>query len=125
MSDSLFHILSAFGLGAASGLNASLPMLVVGLLARAQIITLAHPYDALSSDIALIGLGLIAAIEFSADKFPLSDHLAHALLGPFAIAAGAVLFASQTSAVTSVQPGAQVVIALLLGGATAGVVHTV
>jgi hypothetical protein len=42
---------------------------------------------------------------------------------PVSIAAGAILFASQTGAVTSMDPGLSVVVSLLAGGAIAATVH--
>src|SRR5207244_11338870 len=80
MNPDLAHILSAFGLGAASGLNASLPLALVGLLARFGVITLASPFDALRSDIALAGLLALAAVEFLSDKVPGFDSIGPALL---------------------------------------------
>ena len=43
---------------------------MVGLAARFGLLTLASPYDALSTDVALIGLGILAVIEIGADKIP-------------------------------------------------------
>jgi hypothetical protein len=97
---------SAFGLAAASGLNATLPLLIVGLAAR---------------DVALIGLAVLAAGEFAADKIPGADSVVHIIQGPLTMAAGALLFASQSSLVQDVSPG----LAILVGLLTAGGVHTV
>jgi hypothetical protein len=47
----------------------------------------------------------------------------HAVMLPVAAAAGAILFASQTGAVTSVDPGLSVVLSLLAGGTIAAAVH--
>jgi hypothetical protein len=112
---------SAFGLAAASGLNATLPLLIVGLAARFSLLTLASPYDALASDVALIGLAVLAAGEFAADKIPGADSVVHIIQGPLTMAAGALLFASQSSLVQDVSPG----LAILVGLLTAGGVHTV
>jgi hypothetical protein len=111
---------SAFGLAAATGLNASLPLLLVGLAARFGLITLAAPYDALTSTVALIGLGVVAFVEIAADKIPGFDTVLHVVQGPVTMAAGAILFASQQSIVQDVSPGLAIVIGLL----TAGGVHT-
>jgi hypothetical protein len=110
---------SAFGLAAASGLNASLPLLIVGLAARFSLLTLASPYDALASDVALIGLAALAVGEFAADKIPGVDSGVHIIQGPLTMAAGALLFASQSSIVQDVSPG----LAILVGLLTAGGVH--
>lgn len=120
MDPLLLGTASAFGLAAAAGLNTSLPLLIVGLAARFGLLTLATPYDALASDVALIGLGVLAAGEIAADKVPGADTLVQVLQGPVTLAAGAILFASQQSIVEDVSPG----LALLVGLLTAGGVHT-
>jgi len=111
---------SAFGLSAAAGLNTSLPLLLVGLAARFGLLTLAAPYDALASDVALIGLGIVAIVEIAADKIPGLDTVVQVVQGPVTLAAGAILFASQQSIVQDVSPG----LALLIGLMTAGGIHT-
>jgi hypothetical protein len=119
MDPVLLGTASAFGLAAASGLNATLPLLIVGLAARFNLLTLASPYNALASDVALIGLAVLAAGEFAADKIPGADSVVHIVQGPLTMAAGAILFASQSSIVQDVSPG----LAILVGLLTAGGVH--
>lgn len=121
MDPVLLGTASAFGLSAAAGLNTSLPLFLVGLAARFGLLSLTSPYDALSSNIALIGLGILAVLEFGADKVPALDTALHILQGPLALAAGAILFASQQSIVHDVSPG----LALLVGVLTAGSFHGV
>ncbi|MFN8525843.1 MAG: DUF4126 domain-containing protein [Chloroflexota bacterium] len=123
MGTELLNVTAAFGLGAAAGLNASLPLAIVALLARGGYITLAAPFDALGSDFALTALVIIGILEFAADKIEGLDSLVHALMLPVSMAAGAVLFASQTGTIAGIDPGVQIVVGLLAGGGTAGVVH--
>ena len=123
MNPALLQLPAAFGLAGATGLNATLPLLIVSLLARLGLIQLAHPYDALESDIAFWGLLVLAVIEFAIDKVPALDSVGHAVMTPVAIAAGAILFASQTGTITSVHPGLLVLASLLVGGAVSGAVH--
>jgi hypothetical protein len=120
MDPLLLGTASAFGLAAASGLNASLPLLIVGLLARFGLFALSAPFDALSSDIALGGLALLAIGEIAADKVPGADTVVQFLQTPLTLGAGAILFASQNSMIENVSPG----LAILLGLLTAGGVHT-
>ena len=115
----LLGLAAAFGLAASAGLNTTLPLLIVGLLARFGLLALAAPYDALASEVALGGLALLAMLEFVGDKVSGFDTVVQAVQWPLAAAAGAILFASQTSVVTSVSPGLAIVIGLL----TAGSVH--
>ena len=123
MNLSLLQIPAAFGLAGATGLNATLPIFIVSLLSRLGLIQLAPPFDALNSDIAFWGLLVLAIVEFAIDKIPALDSIGHAVMLPVSAAAGAILFASQTGAVSSVNPGLQVVISLLVGGAVSAGVH--
>jgi hypothetical protein len=123
MNPALLQLPAAFGLAGATGLNATLPLLIVSLLARLGLIHLAPPYDALASDIAFYGLLVVAAVEFAMDKVPALDSVGHAVMLPVSAAAGAILFASQTGTITSMDSGLGVLVSLLAGGAVAGTVH--
>jgi hypothetical protein len=123
MDPRLLAVPAAFGLAGASGLNASLPLLVVSLLARAGLIQLASPFDALQSDVAFYGILCVAVVEFAADKVPALDSVGHLVMGPMAAASGAIAFASQTGTIRHVDPGLTVVLSLLAGGGTAAAVH--
>jgi hypothetical protein len=118
---SLFGVLSAFGLASAAGLNAYIPLLMVGLAARyTNLIALQAPFDVLASPGALVILAVLAAVEFVADKIPAVDHawhLAGAVIHP---AAGAILFASQQNIIGDVHPLLALVCGLLLAGGVHG-----
>ncbi len=119
MDLSLLGLTSAFGLAASAGLNTTLPLLCTGLLGRFGLLTLASPYDALSSTLVLAVLAVLVVVEFVGDKVPAVDTAVHAVQWPLAAAAGAILFASQSGAVTQVSPP----LALVLGLLTASGVH--
>jgi Domain of unknown function (DUF4126) len=123
MNPALLALPAAFGLAGATGLNATLPLLIVSLLARLGLIHLASPYDALASDVAFWGLLVLAVVEFAIDKVPALDSVGHAVMLPVAAAAGAILFASQTGAIDSMNSGLGVLVSLLAGGTVAGGVH--
>jgi hypothetical protein len=125
MDPLLLSLPAAFGLAAASGLNASLPLLLVSVAARAGLLHLAHPYDALGSDVAFYGLLAIAAGEFLVDKVPALDSVTHVLGAPLVAASGAIVFASQTGTIDRVDPGLQVLLSLGAGAGTATTVHLV
>ena len=120
MDPLLLGTASAFGLAAATGLNSTLPLLIVGLAARFGLLALAAPFDAIASDVALIGLGVLAVGEIAADKIPGADTIVHIIQGPVTLAAGSILFASQNSLIQDVSPG----LAILVGLLTAGGVHS-
>lgn len=115
--------LSAFGLALACGLNATFPLVLIGLLGRVGLITLAPPFDALETNVALVCLAALMAVEVIGDKVPGVDHLLHAVMFPVSVAAGAILFATQTHAIAQADPGSGIVMSLVLGGGTAAVTH--
>lgn len=123
MNPALLSLPAAFGLAGASGFNATLPLVIVSLLARVGLIHLGSPYDALASDFAFYGLLVLAVIEFAMDKIPFVDSVGHIVMLPVAAAAGGILFASQTGTVTWVNPGLGVVASVLIGAGLAGTIH--
>ncbi len=116
----LASIATAFGLSAATGLNAYIPLLIVALVARfTDWLVLAPPYDVLTSPWVIGVLIVLAAIEFLADKIPGVDHL-NDIVGTFVRpAAGALLFAATTGAVQDMSP----VLAVIAGLLVTGTVH--
>lgn len=118
----MIEILSAFGLSSAAGLNAYLPLLIVGLLARyTDLITLSSPWDALTSPWALGILAVLLIIEMTADKIPAVDTLNDGIQTFIRPAAGAILFASSNNVISDMSP----VLALALGLFAAGGIHAV
>lgn len=113
-------LVSAFGLSAASGLNAYIPLLIVGLTARfTNWITLAPPFDLLTNEWVLGALVILLGIEFFADKIPGVDHVNDVIQTFVRPAAGAILFASEAHVLTSIHP----IIAMILGLLVAFGVH--
>ncbi len=117
---SLASILSAFGLSAASGLNAYIPLLLVGLTARfTDWLKLSAPFDLLANEWVLGALVILLGIEFFADKIPLVDHANDVIQTFIRPTAGAILFASEAHVITQIHP----VLALVLGLLVAFGVH--
>lgn len=119
----LFGIFSAFGLSASAGLNAYIPLLVIALMSRfTDLIQLNQPYDALTSWWIIGLLIFLSIVEFLVDKFPVINHINDFILQTFIRpAAGAIVFAASTNAISDVHP----VLALALGLLVAGSVHAV
>lgn len=114
-------LLSALGLAAPAGLNAWLPLLIVGACARFGLVQLQPPFDVLASNGGILVLLLLVAWETVVDKVPGLDHL-NDLLGTVARpAAGAALFLANGNIVAETNP----VLALLIGALAAGAFHTV
>ncbi len=120
--DALFGIFSAFGLSASAGLNAYIPLLVVGVIAHyTDWITLNPPYDLLANPWILIIIGILLIIEMVADKVPAVNHINDIIQTVIRPVAGAIIFASSAQTITGVHP----IIALICGLLVAGGVHTV
>jgi hypothetical protein len=110
-------VLGAFGLAAATGLNAYLPLLIVGLLARyTTLITLKAPWSALTHPVVLIVIGVLLLIEFTVDKIPAVDSVNDVIQTVFRPAAGAILFAASGNVISHVSPVLAMVCGLLIAG---------
>jgi hypothetical protein len=113
-------IFTAFGLSASAGLNAYIPLLIVGLLARyTDLIHLNSPWDTLSNAWIILFLCLLVIIEMLADKVPAVNHINDLIQTVIRPAAGAIAFAASANVVTDVSP----VLALACGLLVAGTVH--
>jgi hypothetical protein len=117
----LSSILSAFGLSTAAGLNAYIPLLTVGLVARyTDLIHLQAPYDLLANPYVLLIIAVLALIDFVGDKIPAIDSALHAVGLVVSPVAGAILFLATNSTTGSVSP----VLAAICGLILAGSAHT-
>jgi hypothetical protein len=91
--------LTGLGLSAAAGLNAYIPLLLVGLLARfTGVITLPEPYRWIQSGWALTVVALLLLAEVVLDKVAVVDHvndLVQTLVRP---TVGGVVFAATAAA---------------------------
>jgi hypothetical protein len=117
----MLGLFAAFGLAAATGLNAYLPLLIVGLLARyTELIALKAPWNALTHPVVLVILAVLLAIEFTVDKIPAVDTVNDVIQTVFRPAAGAILFAASGNVISNLSP----VLAMLCGLLIAGGVHT-
>jgi hypothetical protein len=95
---------SAVGLGIAlaaiAGLRAWMPLLLAGILSRADVFQLGSSFSFLSSTPALIAFGIATAIEILGDKIPTVDHALDAIGTVLRPAAGALLASAAIGAVT-------------------------
>jgi len=122
MDTALFGIMSAFGLSASAGLNAYIPLLVVGVIAHyTNWIKLNPPYDLLANPWILILISVLLIVEMLVDKIPAVNHINDIIQTVFRPAAGAIVFAASAHALTGISP----VVALACGLLVAGSVHTV
>ena len=110
------QLCSGLGLSSAAGLNAYVPLLAIGILARMGIVHLEGPYVVLASTAALVVLGIMAAVDFVADKVPAVDHVMHALGMVVNPVAGAIVFGSQTHAIGQLPPALALGAGLVVAG---------
>lgn len=111
-------LFSAFGLSTAAGLNAYIPLLVVGVLGRYApgLVQLSAPFDILTNPWVLIVLGLIAILDFIGDKIPAVDHTLHAVGTVLNPVAGAIVALAANSDAGSINPILVAICGLLLAG---------
>jgi hypothetical protein len=115
----LTSVCAAFGLSAAAGLNAWLPLFGAALAQRLDLVDLAQPFDDLSGTGALLVLAVLTIADFVGDKVPAVDSVLHAAGTIIAPVSGAALFTGQTGADTDLPTLA----AILLGGSVAASIH--
>ena len=117
----MIDVLAAFGLSSSAGFNAYLPVLITGLLARyTDLLTLSEPWNALEQPWVLLAIAVLLLVEITADKIPVVDTINDMVQSLIRPAAGAVLFAASSNAISDVNTG----LALILGLLVAGGVHT-
>ena len=110
-----------WGLALTSGVNTYIPLFLLALFARySHLVHLSPRFQFLVLTQALVILGLLAACEVLAEKFPVLDNVwdfLHTLLRPLAgaVAAGATLDVNNTF---------ETVAAMLVGGALAASAHS-
>ncbi len=112
-------ILTGLGLAAAAGLNAYIPLVIVGFLQYFDWIDFGQPFDNLANPWVLGVLVVLLLVEVLADKIPAVDSVNDVIQTVIRPVAGAVLFAASTSLGTDIPP----VVSLIAGLITAGAVH--
>ena len=116
----LFQIAAGIALSACAGLRAFLPLFATGIAGRLGWVELSGPFGWLASTPALIVFGVAVTVELLSDKIPVVDHaldLLNTILKP---AAGTALMASM---LTNLTPFQAVVLGIVAGGGSAGLVH--
>lgn len=111
-------ILTGLGLAAAAGLNAYIPLVIVGFLQALGWVDFGGPYENLANPWVLGTLCVLLVVEFFADKIPAVDSVNDVIQTVIRPAAGALLMAASTG-VTDIPPW----LALVAGLLTAGAVH--
>jgi Domain of unknown function (DUF4126) len=96
------ELLTGAGLAASAGLNAYIPLLALGLMARyTDLIQLPSGWQWLSNGWVLLILGLLLSIEVVADKVPVVDHVNDMIQTVVRPASGGLVFGAGASSETA------------------------
>lgn len=102
--EGIFALATGLGLATASGLNAYLPLLTIGVFARLGWIQLASPFDLLTNVFVLLIIAALAALDFVGDKVPAVDSALHAAGLVISPIAGAILALASQGEIASINP---------------------
>jgi hypothetical protein len=103
------ELLTGFGLATAAGLNAYIPLLALGLLARfTDLVTLPHGWTWLENGWVMAIVAALLVVEIVADKVPAIDSVNDMIQTFVRPTSGGIVFGSGTAAQTSAvtDPGA-------------------
>ncbi|QNO36346.1 DUF4126 domain-containing protein [Protaetiibacter sp. SSC-01] len=89
----MLELLTGAGLAAAAGLNAYIPLLVMGLAARFDWIVLPGGWTWLSNEWVLVIIGVLLVVEIVADKVPAVDSVNDWIQTVVRPASGGIVFA--------------------------------
>jgi LPXTG-motif cell wall-anchored protein len=98
----VLEALTGTGLAASAGLNAYIPLMIMGLLSRfTSAVQLPHGWEWLSNGWVLGILTILLAIEVVADKVPLVDHANDIVQTVVRPTAGGIVFGAGSSSHTA------------------------
>lgn len=98
----MFELLTGTGLAVAAGLNAYIPMILIGLASRfLDFFELPEGWRWLENPVVLIILGVLLVIEIVADKIPIVDSVNDWIQTIIRPAAGGIVFGAGSGATTA------------------------
>ena len=117
MTDTLLALCLGLGLAAAAGLRVFLPLLVLGVAGRAELVPLASGWEWVASPAALIGFGTATALEIAGYYVPWVDQLLDVVATPAAVLAGMLATAT---VLVDLPPLLKYTLVVVGGGGVAG-----
>ncbi|MCI4062380.1 DUF4126 domain-containing protein [Micromonospora sp. R77] len=97
----MFEVLTGSGLAASAGLNAYIPLLLMGLLARyTDLVDLPSGWQWLGNGWVILILAVLLAVEVVADKVPVVDHVNDVVQTVVRPTAGGLAFGAGSSSET-------------------------
>ncbi|MDA8368578.1 MAG: DUF4126 domain-containing protein [Nocardiopsaceae bacterium] len=98
----MLEILTGTGLASAAGLNAYVPLLAVGILARyTDLLPLGPGWQWLEHPVVLVVLGVLLVLEVAADKIPAVDSVNDVVQTFVRPTSGGITFGAGASAITA------------------------
>lgn len=120
MEQAFLSVLLGLGLSAACGFRVFVPLLIINLAARGEILSLSPSFAWMGDTAALIAFSVATLLEIAAYYVPWLDNLLDAVAAPAAIVAGIVATAA---VVTGMEPTMKFILAVIAGGGIAGAVQ--
>jgi hypothetical protein len=117
--------ITGLGLSSSAGLNAYLPLVILGIAQQTGLLDLEGKYaEAITSLPALAVFSVLLVIEMIVDKIPGIDStndIVNTVIRP--LAGTALMFAATTGTGSEINPGVLMVMSVIAGGGSAGSVH--
>lgn len=120
MEQTILSVLLGLGLSAACGFRVFVPLLIINLAARSDILSLSPSFAWMGETTALIAFSVATVLEIAAYYVPWLDNLLDAVATPAAVVAGVVATAA---VVTGMEPTVKFMLAVIAGGGIAGAVQ--
>ena len=118
--ETVLSVCVGIGLSAACGFRIFVPLLVMSIASRTGHLTLAHGFDWISTDPALIAFSVATVVEILGYYIPWVDHVLDTVASPAAVIAGTIVTASMVS---DMSPFLKWTLAVIAGGGAAGLVQ--
>ena len=121
MPETIVALSLGIGLAAACGFRVFVPMFVIGLAAKTNLIPISDGFHWIESTPAIVAFGIATTLEIGAYYFPWLDNLLDLFAMPAAFAAGILVLAA---CMVDMPPLWKWCLAIIAGGGTAGTVKT-
>ncbi len=119
MMETLLAVCLGIGLSAACGFRVFVPMLIMGVAARADWLALSDGFDWIGSWPAITAFAVATVLEVGAYYAPWLDNALDSIAGPLAVVAGVIIAAA---CIHDIDPLMKWSVAIIAGGGTAGTV---
>ena len=120
LPSTILSVVVAVGLAAACGFRVFVPLLIVSIATRAELLHLGEGFQWIGSLPAMISFGAATAIEVAAYYVPIVDNFLDTVATPAAVIAGTLISAA---VITDVDPWLKWTLAVIAGGGAAAAVQ--